>query len=494
MRKFLFVLGKVIAAIMGAMTALFLTQLTQIPMLPPIVIFFVGAILAVLVGLVLWLTWSGMGKIRMVVGMTMAVLTLIILSIGILFAHRTLDALNKVSSGDTEIVHVGIYVRSDDPNDYNLVASEYCHGILKEFDRESTDRALQQMTQKLGCSPHCREYQRLLELVDALLTGQVDAIVLNAAYLDLLQDMAGYEDVLTHIRETELKMVEIEIQQSTRPQPTVPSEVLPEGPQPSVQPFCIYLSGVDDEGSTIARTRSDTNILALVNPATRQLLLINTPRDYYVPLSISNGIPDKLTHAGIYGVNVSIDTLEMLYDVNIDYYFRLNFTGFMQIIDALDGITVYSQRAFTSTGKIPYSFHVGINELDSKTALAFCRERHAFKDGDHQRGRNQMTVIQGVIRKLMSPALLTNYLDILRSVEGSFETSVPMELVGSIVAQQLRNGGEWNVVTYSVSGRGDSQIPYSLGKEVYVMQPDYATVEHAKDLMRKVYNGEAIEP
>lgn len=160
------------------------------------------------------------------------------------------------------------------------------------------------------------------------------------------------------------------------------------------------------------------------------------------------------------------------------------------ILAVLVGLALW--LTWSGMGKI--RMVVGINELDSKTALAFCRERHAFKDGDHQRGRNQMAVIQGVIRKLMSPALLTNYLDVLRSVEGSFETSIPMELVGSIVAQQLRNGGEWNVVTYSVSGKGDSQIPYSLGKEVYVMQPDYATVEHAKDLMRKVYNGEAIEP
>ena len=493
MRKILVVLGKVITAILVVMLAVLLTQMAQCRMLPSELILTVGIFLAVVIGAVCWLTWTGSGKIKMVIGLVIALLTFAVLAIGIFVARRTLDTLEKISGGDTEIVHVGIYVRSDDPNDYNNMASVYCHGILQAFDRESTDLALQQMTEKLGVPPKYREYQRLPELVDALLAGQVDAIVLNAAYLDLLQEMVGYEDILTRLRECELKKVEVEILKPTQPQPTAPTEVTPDEPEQSIPAFCIYFSGVDDKGPTIARTRSDTNILAVVNPTTRQILLINTPRDYYVPLSISNGVPDKLTHAGVYGVNVSMDTLEMLYDINIDYYFRLNFTGFVDVIDVLGGITVYSEHEFISSTP-PYPFKKGENVVDGKAALAFCRERHAFKDGDHQRGRNQMAVIQGVIRKLMSPALLTNYLDILSAVEGSFETSVPMELVGSIVVQQLRNGGEWNLVTYGVSGKGDSQIPYSLGKKVYVMQPDYATVEHAKELMRKVYNGEIVQP
>ncbi len=494
MIKFLIVLGKIFAAIIASLSVIFVIQLKQLQMLPTDLIFVIGFVLAFLIGLFLWLTWNGSGVVRMSIGSTMAVVMLVALSVGNLFIHKTIATLDKISAGDTEIVHVGIYVRSDDTNDYSAEASGYCHGILKELDRESTDRALQQIAQKLGVAPKYQEYQRLPELIDALLAGQIDAIVINAAYLDLLQEMAGYEDILTKIRETELKKVEVEIQKPTLPPDTQPAETLPDEPQTSIPAFCVYISGVDDEGATIARTRSDTNILAVVNLATRQLLLISTPRDYYVPLSISNGIPDKLTHAGIYGVNVSMQTLEMLYDTSIDYYFRLNFTGFIRVIDALGGISVYSTRTFDTLQIKGYHFEKGYNEMDGRTALAFSRERYAFKDGDHQRGRNQMAVIQGVVRKLVSPALLTNYLDVLSSVEGCFETSVPMEIVGRIVSQQLRNGGEWNVTTYSVSGKNDFQIPYSMSQKVYVMQPDYKTVEHAKELINKVYNGEVPEP
>ncbi len=107
------------------------------------------------------------------------------------------------------------------------------------------------------------------------------------------------------------------------------------------------------------------------------MLLVSTPRDYFVPLSISGGIPDKLTHAGIYGVDVSMDTLGMLYDVNVDYYFRVNFGGFVDIINALGGITVHSDYEFVSS-EGGYYFSQGENYVDGDQSLAFARERQAF--------------------------------------------------------------------------------------------------------------------
>ena len=97
-----------------------------------------------------------------------------------------------------------------------------------------------------------------------------------------------------------------------------------------------------------ASSRSDVNIVATINTETKQILLVSTPRDYFVPLSISNGAKDKLTHAGIYGIDVCMDTLGMLYDEDIHYYFRVNFGGFTKIIDALGCIDVDSDYEFDS--------------------------------------------------------------------------------------------------------------------------------------------------
>ena len=156
------------------------------------------------------------------------------------------------------------------------------------------------------------------------------------------------------------------------------------------EPFVIYLSGVDTRGELAEKARSDVNILAVVNPQTKQVALINTPRDYYVDLAGTNS-KDKLTHAGLYGVETSMATLGNLYGINVDHYIRINFAGFINIVDALGGVDVYSDQAFTSVGSPGYydptTFAEGWNHLDGKSALAFARERHAFASGDIQRGR-----------------------------------------------------------------------------------------------------------
>lgn len=217
--------------------------------------------------------------------------------------------------------------------------------------------------------------------------------------------------------------------------------------------------------------------------------MISTPRDYYVPLSISNGVPDKLTHAGIYGINVCMDTLNMLYDTDINYYFRLNFAGFVQIIDALGGITVDSDYDFTTQNSSGYHFTKGPNQVNGEQALAFCRERYAFSAGDRQRGKDQMKVIQGVINKATSPDILKNYLSLLDSLSGCFETNIPYDVITSLVKQQLDEGGSWQVLSYSVDGTGDTQKPYSMSQKAYVMVPDQTTVDKAKTLIQKVRQG-----
>ena len=181
----------------------------------------------------------------------------------------------------------------------------------------------------------------------------------------------------------------------------------------------------------------------------------------------------------------------MLYGIETDYFFRVNFSGFEEIIDALGGITVCSDYAFTvRSGR--YSFDKGENYMTGEAALYFSRERYAFASGDRQRGKNQMAVIKAVIEKMMSSALLKNYSEVLDAVSDSFETSIPMELVGQLVSMQLKDGGQWNIVTYSVDGTGDSQIPYSMSQYAYVMWPDYDTVDQAKALIQSVVNGEIL--
>ena len=261
------------------------------------------------------------------------------------------------------------------------------------------------------------------------------------------------------------------------------------------EPFVVYLSGVDNRGELTENARSDVNILAVVNPSTKRVALINTPRDYYVDLAGTNS-KDKLTHAGLYGVETSMATLGNLYGVNVDQYLRINFAGFISIIDAVGGVDVYSDQAFTSVGSPGYydptTFAEGWNHLDGKSALAFARERHAFKTGDIQRGINQMKVIDAMVEKLKSPALLMSFSKLMDAMADCFVTSLSQEQISALVRMQLSDLSSWDIQSYSVTGTGakSSKCYSAKGQSLYVMKPDENSVNEAKALVAAVLGGE----
>ena len=261
------------------------------------------------------------------------------------------------------------------------------------------------------------------------------------------------------------------------------------------EPFVVYLSGVDNRGDLTEKARSDVNILAVVNPETKQAALINTPRDYYVDLAGTDS-KDKLTHAGLYGVETSMATLGNLYGVNVEHYIRINFAGFIRIIDAIGGVDVYSDQAFTSVGSPGYydptTFAEGWNHLDGKSALAFARERHAFKNGDIQRGINQMKVIDAMVEKLKSPALLMSFSKLMDAMADCFVTSLSQEQISALVRMQLSDLSSWDIQSHSVTGTSAKSTKcYSAkGQSLYGMKPDENSVNEAKALIAAVLGGE----
>lgn len=423
-------------------------------------------------------------KIMFSIGAIMSVLILILLIIGNLYVMKTYNTLTRISGVNTKTSQIGIYVRSDDSAQKLDDTKGYIFGTLSALDQENTDDAVKQINENLGASVDVKALGGVTELVDSLRGGDCGAIILNHAYLPVLEEMEGYENISEEIREIELLAVDTVIEDK---KDSADSTLEQQNPDSIIR---LYISGIDTRGNEIINTRSDVNIIATINTDTKQVLLVSTPRDYFVPLSISDGIPDKLTHAGIYGVDVSMDTLGMLYDIPLDKYFRVNFAGFIKIIDALGGVDIYSDYDFT--GNWGYSFTKGINHVDGEAALAFARERYAFSEGDRQRGKNQMEVIRAVLQKIMSPELLSRYTDVLSAVEGCFETNFSYDRIARLVRDQLADGRSWNIVSYSVDGTGDTQQPYSMSMNAYVMIPNQATVDKAKMLMQQVVDGKEI--
>ncbi|MBL8122115.1 LCP family protein [Candidatus Saccharibacteria bacterium] len=250
------------------------------------------------------------------------------------------------------------------------------------------------------------------------------------------------------------------------------------------EPFVLYISGIDTYGDVSTVSRSDVNILAAVNPRTHKIVLVNTPRDYYVQLHGTTGLRDKLTHAGIYGIDMSRQTLEDLYGIPIDHYVRINFTSLTRTIDTLGGVDVQSPYDF-SVGS--YDYTTGSNHLGGDAALAFARERHSFEEGDRVRGQNQQRVIEAIIAKLNNPRNLLSFQQVLGSVEGSFETSIAPENSASLIRAQLNDMHAWSVQSLSVNGTGDSQPTYSMGDLLlYVMQPNESSIANAQTALREI--------
>ena len=479
--------GAVITIIVIMLSVVFMGLLAMTKMIPTIYMLIIGIVLAVLAAIIWLLVWHTRYMGRFIGGTIFAVILVAILGFGGFYINKTRTAISDISSVTTEVTQMAVYVKSDDAADSVEATKGYNYGILSSLDRENTDGAVEHLKSEFGTDVQTTEYAGLTELADGLLNGEVNAMLLNSAYLSVYEDMDGYTDFGTKVKEVGTVDVETEIQAAAEETPVEPITTANGG-----KVYTIYLSGIDTRGEMTAKSRSDVNIIATVNTDTHEILLVSTPRDYYVPLSISGGVPDKLTHAGIYGIDVCMDTLGMLYDIDINYYFRINFGGFVKVIDALGGITVDSDYDFDSKNILGYHFNKGENYVNGEQALVFARERYAFQEGDRQRGRNQMAVIRGVVKKALSPEILTSYSSILSSLDGCFGTNITYEEIAQILQQQLSNGGDWTIVSYSVDGTGATEKPYSMSQKAYVMVPDYNTVDKAKSLMEKVRNGEVV--
>ena len=479
--------GAVITIIVIMLSVVFMGLLAMTKMIPTIYMLIIGIVLAVIAAIIWLLVWHTRYTGRFIGGTVLAVIMIAILAFGGFYINKTRSAISNISGETTEVTQMAVYVKSDDAADSVEATVGYTYGILSSLDRENTDGAVAHLNSQFGTEVQTKEYAGLTELADGILNGEVNAMLLNSGYLSVYEDMDGYTDFSTKIKEVGTVDVESTIQSAEESTPIEPITTANGG-----KVYTIYLSGIDTRGEMTAKSRSDVNIIATVNTDTHEILLVSTPRDYFVPLSISGGAPDKLTHAGIYGIDVCMDTLGMLYDIDINYYFRINFGGFVKVIDALGGITVNSDYDFDSKNILGYHFNKGENYVNGEQALIFARERYAFQEGDRQRGKNQMEVIRGVVKKALSPEILTSYSSILSSLDGCFGTNITYEEIAQILQQQLTNGGDSTIVSYSVNGTGATEKPYSMSQKAYVMVPDYNTVDKAKSLMEKVRNGEVV--
>lgn len=319
-------------------------------------------------------------------------------------------------------------------------------------------------------------------VIDGLLNGENDAIVLEESYITIAKD--EIEDF-----ESKIKVI---YTFNVREKGHIENEEQKENIAITMEPFILYISGIDQWGNTVStRGRSDVNQLAVVNPKTNHILLVNTPRDYYVQLAGTTGLRDKLTHAGIYGVEKSIKTLEDLYDIDITHYLRVNFNTVVKVVDVIGGIDIQSDQAFRAWTNKQVYVEKGWNHFDGAMALAYARERYTYTTGDHHRGKNQQQVITAIIDKVTkSSVLISKYNSILNTLNGSFTTDMSPNEITSFIKYQLDKMPSWKIDSFAVTGSGSMDYTHSMGSKykLYVMEPNRNSVNTAKEKINEVLN------
>ena len=470
-------IGKIMAIIQIVLSVVFMAVLFMINVLPM-------KYMAIVFGILLFLDMFSLGsqftRSAHVIGKIDCILMCILLILGNVYLIRTNATLFSITNNTYKVDRIAIAVLNSDPAQTIEDAAGYTFGAQVIGGSDKVEQAIDQITKELGQDLYYENYEDPYAMVQNLYDGNIQAIIYNTAYdSSLTERFPSFSQDVRELKHIEIKT---EVQNISGDKKDV-----------TKVPFTVFIRGIDTEGSISTTSRSDVNMLVTVNPTTHQILMTSIPRDYYVQLpGISGEYYDKLTHAGLYGADCSMNTLSQLFGIDIDYYAKVNFTTLRDMVNALGGVDLDSRYEFTTiSGEY---FVEGMNYgVDGSSALAFARERYNLPNGDNDRVINQQIVLKAIINKCMSPAILTGYMGIMDSLSDSFETSLSQQQISSLVRMQLDQGSGWEILSSRVVGTGDENTCYSSGDNLlYVMVPDYSSVETVAGFINRMKSGKTL--
>lgn len=412
-----------------------------------------------------------------IIGILVVVVSVVVLN----YAIHTFDFLKDISNADLKITEkYYVIVKADSPYNSLEDIATFTMGTFNE-NTNIYQNAIKKLNELVEVT--LVECDSSIQNVDNLLSGESTSILLSNLHKEQYEE--EHKDF-----EKQIKILEtIEVETDHKENEVVTIKPLSE------DVMTIYISGIDTYGGINLRSRSDVNMLVTVNKRNHEILLTSIPRDYYVQLHGTYGNKDKLTHAGIYGINMSVQTIQDFLGIDINYYVRVNFSTLEAVVNSIGGVDVYSDITFRPTHHQSVIIRQGMNHMDGRTALAFARERYAYSDGDRHRVRNQQEVLKGIINKATSDvSILTRYTTLLNNISGYFQTNVDMTEVADIVKIQLNEMPSWTIKQYSLDGTGSSQPTHSMGATpLYVMIPNQDTINTGSRYINGMTKGKTFK-
>ncbi|WP_279001379.1 LCP family protein [Thomasclavelia cocleata] len=466
-------------------TIIFLRYIYVLKMLPVKYYFSLVVILLLLLFIeMVWITSGARKKRRtgsykrIFVSKLVSVLLSVLFITGSVYASIGDNFISNITSAFMQTRVIAVYAMKNGDIEKLDDLKGKTFGVENKTSVSDITNALAKIQDKIDRAPEKKNYDDYVQLADALYKGEVDCIIADQSYLGILEtNHEGFTD------ETRL-IYKMEIQEELKAV-TTKTDV-------TENPFIVYLTGIDTYGSVSTISRADVNLVVCVNPLEKQVLMVSVPRDTQINLH-KNGKMDKITHSAMYGINETIQTLEDLLKLKVNYYAKTNFSGMINIIDALGGVEVESPYEFTTLHG-NYKIKKGMNEMSGDKALCFVRERYALPHGDFDRGKNQQRLLKAMLKKAMSPKIITNYNSILSAVEGSFETDMTSDDIKSLINMQLNDMANWEIFNVQITGADDiSYDTYSQkGKKTYITIPDKEVLSKIIKVIDKVESGKKL--
>ena len=472
----------VMLGLQAVASALFAYVIYNLGVLPPMYLYGLIGVFALLLIVSFFLMKpskeEGKGKVRGVVGKLISVLLSIAMLIGSFYVVQSDNLLEDISGATEQTNRYTLYVLKDSEykviNDFQFLTI----GMSSAYGKEEHYTEAHNVIFYGNPNIRFKDYADYEEMVNDFYNGDIAAIYVDEAYNGVIEEYK--ETFLEDVRSWysyEITEQILDISKSVNVTNSV---------------FTIYLSGIDTTGKVSTVSRSDVNMIVTINPVTKDILMTSIPRDYYVTLA-NKDQKDKLTHAGLGGVENSVKTIENFMGIDINYYARVNFTSVIKIVDALGGVTVNSPVAFT-TRVGNYYISKGNNKLNGEKALAFVRERYHLSSGDDDRVRNQQRLLKAMLDKATSPSIITKLSKVLESVKGAFETNMTSDEMLQLIQMQLTDMASWNFYSVVLTGTGKSMTggAYIPNVKLYYKIPDENSIAHAKGLIDKMTNGEVL--
>ena len=387
-------------------------------------------------------------KVGFIVLTVFTLIFAVIFGFGSYYIDRLYGKLENFTTSDTSTYTTVLLAMS---------GTEYCNELVIGMVTDEEDRTgyilpLEYMSNE-GMENTIEYYSNYTELLQALYSHEVDAIFITKDYATIYGGEETYQNIATET--TVLKEYSKEMK-------TEESELLV-STKSLTEPFTVLVMGVDSESTdgldANAAFNGDTLILVTFNPKTLTATMFSMPRDLYVPIISSSGRNlgyNKINSSAAYGTASTVNTVENLTGIEIDYFVKVNFQGVIDLVNALGGIDVeveqpdydyyvsqWGEGVLCESGADRtyvnmVCMNTGWQHLNGEQALAYARNRHGFLESDLARNRHQQQIIEAIAKKVAQTASFSDFEKLLDTISNNIATNMQTNQILSFY-QSLKN-------------------------------------------------------